>query len=820
MTADQGWHRLTEAQAELWLAHCLDPQSPALSTAEYVEISAPVSLPALVSALRLVIGETESLRLVFATRDGEPRQRVGPAGQAGDVEVIDLSARADRDSAAGEAIAWMRAELAEPAVLDSTAQCDHTVGVSRNPLCRAAVFVLPGGDVLWYQRAHHIALDGYGVSLVAQRVATVYSQLSRGQLPDRLPDGGFARVLAADRQCRSGLGHQDDRAFWHGLLADVEPAVSLSERSASPAPAAIGVSGELDAAGFARLTGAAKDRGLSWPDLLLSLQAAYLHKITGTATPTLGVAMMNRFARQLADVPAMVMNIAALPAPVVGESSVVALARQLAASRAQSAPHTGYRYEKLRRELRGSGSGQRLFGPLVNIIGFASGLRFGSSPARAHVLSTGPVDDINLTWRLAQPVGGAPSLRLDVEANPACYDERSLQLHRDRLIWLVAAASSLLDEPLATMSVLTPGERELVVRGWNDTARPVPATTLATLLAEQARRTPERTAVVFEDESLSYADLDARSSALAGVLVRRGARAGTVVAIAAPRSLGLVVGLVAILKSGAAYLPIDTGYPARRVEFMLADARPVCVLGPDDLQPDDLQLDGGLVAASFSPPAPDDAAYVIYTSGSTGRPKGVVVSHRAITNRLLWMQDEYRLTATDRVLQKTPSSFDVSVWEFFWPLISGASLVLAEPGGHQDPAYLSSLIEQHSISTAHFVPSMLRAFLDEPDSVRCASSLRQVMCSGEELPVDLAQRFLQQLPSVALHNLYGPTEAAVDVTYWRCGLDEAEVPIGRPVWNTRLYILDDLRQPVPIGVPGQLHLAGSQLAQDTSTGRN
>ncbi|MEU9953225.1 amino acid adenylation domain-containing protein, partial [Streptomyces sp. NPDC047939] len=281
--------------------------------------------------------------------------------------------------------------------------------------------------------------------------------------------------------------------------------------------------------------------------------------------------------------------------------------------------------------------------------------------------------------------------------------------------------------------------------------------------------------------------------------------------------------LLAVLKAGAAYLPLDPEYPAERITYMLRDAAPVCVITDradrltDDATTARVVLDGLDVSGypwcdPSRPLTPAHPAYVIYTSGSTGRPKGVVVSHGAIDNRLRWMQDAYGLTTQDRVLQKTPSSFDVSVWEFFWPLREGAALVVAEPGGHKDPAYLARLINEQAVTTCHFVPSMLQVFLTEADPGACAG-LRRVFCSGEALPRETAHAFGRALPRVGLHNLYGPTEAAVDVSFHACAPhDSGPVPIGQPVWNTRLYVLDAALRPCPPGVPGELYLAGRQLA--------
>ncbi|MFJ2577291.1 amino acid adenylation domain-containing protein [Kitasatospora aureofaciens] len=366
-----------------------------------------------------------------------------------------------------------------------------------------------------------------------------------------------------------------------------------------------------------------------------------------------------------------------------------------------------------------------------------------------------------------------------------------------------------------------------VPAGWNDTghALPDPQATLTALLGARAAEHPDRTALVFEGAALSYAELDARAEQLAALLAKRGAGPDRIVALTVPRSLDLVVALVAVLKTGAAYLPVDPDYPADRIDYLLKDAAPVLLLShstvthPTEHRIPTLVLDHlpDLPPAQREKapaPRPDDAAYVIYTSGSTGRPKGVVVPHRGIVNRLEWMQAQYGLTAEDRVLQKTPSGFDVSVWEFFWPLITGATLVVARPDGHRDPAYLAEVIREERITTVHFVPSMLQAFVDEPAAAGC-TGLRRVVCSGEALPVELAARFRAVLPGVPLHNLYGPTEASVDVTFWECVAEPGalSVPIGRPVWNTRLHVLDADLRPVPVGETGELYLAGIQLAR-------
>ncbi|MFI6183511.1 amino acid adenylation domain-containing protein [Nonomuraea sp. NPDC051191] len=346
----------------------------------------------------------------------------------------------------------------------------------------------------------------------------------------------------------------------------------------------------------------------------------------------------------------------------------------------------------------------------------------------------------------------------------------------------------------------------------------VPAGTLVGLLREQAARTPRAPAVVAEDACLTYAELDARTDRLARRLRHAGAGPERVVAVAVPRGAGLVVAIVAVIKSGAAYLPLEPGDPPRRLRFLLADAGAVAAVtsGAGDAFEGVVTVDvadAGAPSVTLPEVRPGNLAYVIYTSGSTGRPKGVGISHRAIVNRLAWMQAQYGLRPDDRVLQKTPAGFDVSVWEFFWPLLQGATLVMARPDGHRDPAYLAEVIDRERITTLHFVPSMLAAFLRARPGTPLPS-VRRVLCSGEALPAETVHRF-HQAHDAELHNLYGPTEAAVDVTAWPCppGMPDVPVPIGRPVWNTGVHVLDGALRPVADGEVGELYLTGVQLAR-------
>ena len=398
---------------------------------------------------------------------------------------------------------------------------------------------------------------------------------------------------------------------------------------------------------------------------------------------------------------------------------------------------------------------------------------------------------------------------------------------------------ALEEEPGAqalTFEVLSPAERHQVLYGWNATEAPFPAELcIQELFEAQVGRTPDAIAVVFEGIELSYAELNARANRLAHHLIGLGVKPDARVAIALERSPEMVVALLAVLKAGGAYVPLDPAYPIERLGFMIEDSAPHVLLTMQAVLPALGRLPDTLPILELDAPSPPWAAlpatnpdpaslgltsrnlaYIIYTSGSTGTPKGVMVEHQAVVNRILWMQQAYRLQPHEAVLQKTPFSFDVSVWEFFWPLLHGARLVVARPYGHMDPAYLSDLIIRNAVTTAHFVPSMLQAFLEHPHARDC-TSLTRVICSGETLQSIQAERFYNVLPQTALYNLYGPTEATVDVTAYACSPSErlsgSSVPIGRPISNTKLYVLDQHRQPVPVGVTGELFIGGLQLAR-------
>ncbi|WP_353080450.1 enterobactin synthase subunit F [Stenotrophomonas sepilia] len=782
---------LTEAQAGLWFAQRLAPDNPSFNTAHAVWIDGPLDVAAFVAAADQAAREAEAFALRFAEgADGQPLQWHDPA-HVPLLSVRDVSTEADPAAAARN---LMHADRLSP------------VDPARDRISQQVLFDLGGLRWVWYLRVHHLAADGYGMALFTDRVCALYA----GRTGESLP--GLAGVLADDAAFRADPRRVQAGQWWREHMQGAPAGAGLAGTLAASDDALRWVQ-PLDAA-FRELLLQASVRWLQpWPDVLVALAAEYLRRMSGADEVVLGVPYMGRLGNASARVPAMVMNV--LPLRVAaGEGSVEAFARGLGRQLSQGRRHGRYRGEQLRRDLGLVGTQQRLHGPLVNVQPFYRPLALTDVQATLEVLCTGPVDDLALGFR----GDGQHLLDLEIEANPALYSREDVEAHAVRLLHFVSAA--LQADDIETVPLATPMEAQQVLQGFNATAHALPETTLVELLQQGMDRDPHTPALVFGDATLDYATLEARSFALAAQLRAMDVGPGSVVAVALPRSLELVIALVAVLRAGAAYLPLDLAHPDERLARIFASAQPVCVLaaaeisartaGVPVLAPE--QWAALSFAAPWADPAPSDAAYVIYTSGSTGEPKGVVIEHHAIVNRLLWMREHYGIRADDRVLQKTPATFDVSVWEFFLPLLCGATLVIAGPDAHRDPTELARLIRGHGITTAHFVPSMLDAFLAAPASE--GLQLRRVFTSGETLDAALRDRFHARMHA-ELHNLYGPTEAAVDVSYWPASAQDRSrpVPIGFPVWNTRLYVLDARMQPVPVGVAGDLYLGGVQLAR-------
>ncbi len=733
-------------------------------------------------------------------------------------------------------VVWRRAELPLQEVILDPADGDiltqlharfdarhYRLDVSQAPLMRLAYARDERNDrtvaVLLF---HHMVLDHTALEVVSWEMAA--SLLGATEpLPAPVP---YRNYVA---QTRLGGVEQEHERFFSEMLGDVdEPTLPFGLKDVqSDGNTVTEVTQTLPVDVSRRLRAAARTLGVSVASLFHLAYAQVLGAVSGRQDVVFGTVLVGRMQGGEGADRALGMFINTLPLRVdLGQHSVQAGVR---ATHARLSALLGHEHASLSLAQRCSGvaAPAPLFSAMLNYRHSASdGVMHQTRDAWVGIETLASEERTNYPLALNVDDQG-DSFRLNIQAI-AVDAQRVVDYVQTALHNVVQALETDPHSALQQRSVLPAAERETVLLAFNDTARDYPLQqTLHGLFEAQVARTPDAVAVLADARHLSYRALNERANRLAHHLRELGVVPDSRVAICVERSLEMVVGLLAILKAGGGYVPLDPAYPLERLAYMLEDSAPAVVLvqgatrallGHLDVPVVDVECLTWQQQPASNPLiaelTPQHQAYVIYTSGSTGKPKGVINEHRAVVNRLLWMQEAYGLDASDTVLQKTPFSFDVSVWEFFWPLLTGARLVMARPDGHKDPAYLCEIIQAERVTTLHFVPSMLEVFLAHGD-VSQAAGLVRVMCSGEALPGSVVRRFKQQLPASALFNLYGPTEAAVDVTAWDCAgpTTPDNTPIGKPIANTYLYVLDEHLQPAPLGVSGELFIGGVQVAR-------
>ena len=804
---------LVAAQPGIWMAERLSTLPGAWSVAHYVELRGALDPALLGKAIVAGLQQADTLSLRFEEEEGEVWQWLAADRTFAEPSIIDLRTAPDPHRAATER---MQADLAQDLRVDGG-----------NPLVCHQLLRVGDDRWYWYQRYHHLLVDGFSFPAITRQIAAIYRAWQRGEATPESPFTPFAEVVDEYQRYAGSEAWQRDKAFWQ------------AQRQALPAPASLSAAPlggraagsdiwrmklEMNADAFRRLASHAPQ--CQPADLALALTTLWLGRLCNRMDYAAGFIFMRRMGSAALTSTGPVLNVLPLAVHIDARETLADLAMRLAAQLKKMRRHQRYDAEQIVRDSGKAAGDEPLFGPVLNVKVFDYQLDIDGVQAVTHTLATGPVNDLELAL-FPDETGG---LSLEILANKARYDEAELRRHMARLTALLAQ--------FAADPTLRCGEAEMLsadelarLAAVNDTAVPLPATTLSALVADQARKTPDAPALADARWQFSYREMRQQVVALAQLLRQRGVKPGDSVAVALPRSVFLTLALHGIVEAGAAWLPLDTGYPDDRLRMMLEDARPSLLIATEDQLARFSDIPGleslcyqqPLAAGDDAPLAlskPDHTAYIIFTSGSTGRPKGVMVGQTAIVNRLLWMQDRYPLSADDVVAQKTPCSFDVSVWEFWWPFIAGAQLVMAEPEAHRDPQAMQQFFARYGVTTTHFVPSMLAAFVAslDADSVAACRTLRRVFCSGEALPTELCREW-ERLTGAPLHNLYGPTEAAVDVSWYpACGPELAavtgsSVPIGWPVWNTGLRILDAAMRPVPPGVAGDLYLTGIQLAQ-------
>ncbi|MGW6854674.1 amino acid adenylation domain-containing protein, partial [Streptomyces virginiae] len=808
---------LTGAQTGVWYGQRLDPDSPVYNVGQYVEIDGPLDAGLFVTALRRTVSESEALTARFAEGpDGEPYQVAWSGPAAGPlVAVLDHT---DQDDPYGTALSLMRADMARPVdpVRDSLYLFTlHKVGPDRT---------------LWYQRAHHLVLDAFGFSLVSRRTAEVYTALVAGEEPTPDPFGGLDVILAEEHAYRASPRFTEDRAYWLERLADHPEPEPLSGARFPAAHAFLRDGATLTQQETTGLLAIARAAKASWADVMTAAFAAYLHRATGSRDVLLSLPAMARLGSAALKVPSMVVNVLPLRVTVRPQTPLAELVAAVAADVRDLRRHQRYRAEDIRRDLGLSGREQGLLGPMVNIKAFDNSLDFAGAAGSVHNVAAGPVDDLTLGVYHDAAEG---RIRFELDANPQAYDAGTLAARRAEFAhFLREAAAAGPQAPVGRPDLLAPAARDALLLDLNDTDHPVPAGTVVDAFEHAARSHPEVPAVIAGADTLDYAALEERANRLARLLTGRGAGPESIVGLALPRTTDLVVALLAVMKAGGAYLPLDLDYPADRLEFMVEDARPLCVLttlasaagapvvdgvetvvldAPDTLaELADTAPDAPTDADRTAPLTGDHPAYVIYTSGSTGRPKGVVVPHAALANFLRMQAHELELAPGRRLVAVTTISFDIAALEIHTPLISGATVVLADRDTVRDPAALATLVDAHRPSVMQATPSLWHALLE--DGRPASLDGTRVLVGGEALPAALAERLARTARSVT--NVYGPTEVTVWATSRRLDPGHTGVPdIGSPFWNTRAHVLDGALRPVGVDRPGELYLAGDQLAR-------
>jgi len=821
---------LSWQQLGQWFLYQWDPESPTYHLPLVLRLRGELDRAALAAALRAVLVRHEGLRTRVVVGDGQPWQLIDPAPAELTLPLLELPA-----------IGWQDAVVTE---------ISRPFRLLDEPGFRCCLGRLADDDHLLILNFHHIVSDGWSLGIVAADLGQAYHAMVRGE-PAELPPlavqpADYAHWQREHRdQLDAGL------AFWAGELADL-PTIALPTdrpRPAAPTGAGAGLNAVLEpavAAGVGELAGRLRVSPLA---VLLAGYSTVLHRYTGQTDLPIGSILSGRTRTELEPMVGFFTSTVVLRTRIDGNPSVSSHIQHCHDTILQAMQYQDIPFPLIVDRVKPDRMPGRnpLFQTSLSLVpaqlsGSGSGLAMAGVQPEPVALSLRSGARFDLRCEVTPQSDG--SLRLFIEYSTELFDEARMRALTEHFRTVLAAMIAEPERPVDEIELMPEAEREQVSRGFNrhpdQPAAPLPwaGSTVVAAIEETARLAAGSCALWYGGSWLSYGQLEAAATGLAVRLAEAGVRPGQVVAICAYRSLELVVGMLAVLKAGAAYLPLDPDQPMARSDFQLADAGAVALLAQPGIGPVpaagvrriELELpdrphtcdpDDGCTADEYVRlPGADalpvvtgqDPAYLIYTSGSTGTPKGVLCSHAGLINRLGWGQAQYRIDGRDRVLQKTPYTFDVSIWEFFWPLVTGARLVLAAPGGHRDPGYLAAVLAEQQITVSHFVPSVLSTFLNQPELPELPA-LRHLFCSGEALAADVRDRALRRFPHIQLHNLYGPTEAAIEITGWTCtAADGPTVVIGRPITNMQTYVLDSANRPVPIGVTGQLHLAGIGLA--------
>ncbi len=826
MTYQRIRQALSGAQAGIWFSQQLEPENPIYNAGEYIEINGTINVNYFKLALEQAVKEAEALHIQFGVDEDEPWQMLCPPSEFS-LHFIDVSNEEDPRQAAKN---WMTKDIIKP------------VNLISGPLFCQALFKIASDRYYWYQRIHHIVMDGFGFSLIAQRVAHIYTALINNRTYKEDTFGSLRLVLEEDLHYRTSEEFERDRRFWLERFADHPEVISLAKAAAGLPDHVLRKTAHLSPDFEYSLKLKAEKINESLPVMLIAAAAAYVHRLTGSEDVILSLPVMGRLGSASLNVPGMVMNLLPLRLPVRDEMSLTELTKQVSLELRLIKEHQNYRHEDLRRELKLLGGNKRLAGLLINILPFDYGLDFAGSKGITHKVATGPIEDLSISIYNKSDGKG---LCIDFDANPENYSLQELTTHQKRFLHMLEGIADHTDvnQMVGRIEIIFPEERKKLLMDWNPCSLDIPSNCLNTLFEEQAVRTPQNTAVVFNDTVWTYEELNLHANQLAHFLIGKGAGPKKIVALALPRSLEMIAALLAVVKTGASYLPIDPEYPRDRISFMLEDANPACILttvsaaaGLPEMHHtkrivlDEKNIRNELKHASADNPvdtdrtqilSPFSPAYIIYTSGSTGVPKGVVIPHQNVVRLFGATEHWFHFNADDVWTMFHSYAFDFSVWEIWGPLLYGGCMVVVPFSVSRSPSEFLELLVKEKVTVLNQTPSAFYQLMQadrENTALGQKLSLRFVIFGGEALELGRLEDWYSRHPENApvLINMYGITETTVHVSYLKLDRKIAAMKagslIGRGIEDLKVYVLDACLQPVPPGVTGELYIAGAGLA--------
>ena len=792
---------LTAAQMNIWSGQMLNPDTPLYNMIFAFEIKTTIQTDHFKQAFQCLVNHNDVLRMVIKIENDLPVQHFF-SSQKSPLEFIDFS---EDDSPRKKFGDWVESNKTKLFGLDEL-------------LYHSVLFKIDDHTFIWYINQHHLITDGWAIAQLCNQMYAYYQLLSEGKSITVEASTNSFENYATSHPFTKALNAND---YWSQKPENsIAPLYGKKPKETNCNSTRIKV--KLGKELSKKLNEFALDpdirmftKELSLFNVLLTVLNAWVYKVSNQNNFSIGVPSHNRLNPEQKSTMGLFMELLPVSINVNGNESLLELYNKT--------KQESFDVFKNAAEHKPSNQQLKSFNVVLNYIP----LQFDSFPMSSDWIHPGFNDSTHHVRLIVHDLDKEGEFQLLFDFKDPLFDDDSRQWASKHFLKLLDAFINDKTQLFDQVPIITTEEQTLISQ-WNSTDVAYPENqTLLSLFDKQVQLTPDHTALIFEGATMSYAELDQKANQLANYLIKQGLKAQDIVGIHLNRSFEMMIGIYGVLKAGGVYLPIDVNTPLERKHFMLSDADvKVLLINQDSSTTADLtglaiiKLDLGYELFDLMPSTkplinihPDDLAYVIYTSGSSGQPKGVECKHKGICNRLSWWREKYALDATDTVMQKTPITFDVSLWELFTPLQIGARLMIEKPEGHKDPAQLIASIQQYNITHIHFVPSMLLVFLDHADKTSC-NTLNWVFCSGEALSTAAVDKFFSKF-DCELHNLYGPTEAAIEVATWACKKEDQSdlIPIGNSVPNTQLYILDNNLAQVPIGVPGELHIAGVQVAK-------